>query len=33
MTSLQLKVSLYAKWFYYMLNEFISYSEHDLMGK
>jgi hypothetical protein len=33
MISLQQKVSLYAKWFYYMLNKFINYSEHDLMGK
>jgi hypothetical protein len=30
--SLQQKVSLYAKWFYQMLSEFIGHSEHDLVG-
>jgi len=32
-SSLQQNVSLYTKWFHWMLNEFISHSEWDLMGK
>jgi hypothetical protein len=30
---LQQKVSLYVKWFHWIMSEFISYSEWDLMGK
>jgi hypothetical protein len=29
----QQKVSLYAKWFQWIVSEFIGHSEHDLMGK
>jgi hypothetical protein len=31
--SLQQKVSLYAKWFHWIMSEFISYKEWDLVGK
>ncbi len=31
--ALQQKVSLYAKWFHYILNEFIGFSKWGLAGK
>ncbi len=33
LNTLQQKVSLYAKWFHYILSEFISHSEWRLVGK
>jgi hypothetical protein len=30
--TLQQKVSLYAKWFHWILNEFAGYNERDLVG-
>jgi hypothetical protein len=33
MISLQQKLSLYAKWFHWILSEFTNYSEQHLVGK
>jgi hypothetical protein len=30
---LQQKVSMYTKWFHYILSEFIGFNEHGLVGK